>query len=207
MNNSQKKLADYIIDHFKKKPDEMLRMGDLKRGLQDVGNGYTPNAINYVTEILVSKDLLRKNELHMIGNSIIEATYYLSTKGWLYESYDKIIEEENAEKQLLKEQIKSATEANKSVKLTNRFIINNSKRQNRLTTASILVASASALFALGSVGVSLYAASNEKTFLELQSLKLQLQKLSQIQEKMSQFQKGIDSSLKISVERSSNKDN
>jgi hypothetical protein len=91
----------------------------------------------------------------------------------------------------------SVIKTNDSVQKTNAFIIQNSKRQNRLTIASIIVAGASALFAFG----AMYTTLNDTTSEELKSLRLQLQKQSQVQEQMQQSQKGIDSSMKIFLER------
>ena len=92
----------------------------------------------------------------------------------------------------------SVIRTNDSVQQTNNFIIQNSIIQNRLTIASIIVAAASALFAFG----AMYATLNDTTKEEVRQLKLQMQNQSQIQEQMQQSQKGIDSSIKIFIERS-----
>ena len=81
---------------------------------------------------------------------------------------------------------------------TNKFVIDNTRKQNRLTVASIVVAGASALFALGAIVAQL----SDSTDKEVRLLREQLQTQSQIQEKMLQSQKGIDSSMKAFLQRS-----
>jgi hypothetical protein len=94
----------------------------------------------------------------------------------------------------------SVIDTNQSVIQTNDFTIRNNRRQNRLTISSIIVAGGSALFALGSVIATLKDSTSE----EVRLIKQQLQTQSQIQEKMQQSQKGIDSSMKVFLEHSTN---
>ena len=89
-------------------------------------------------------------------------------------------------------QFQSIIDTNYSVQLTNNFLIQNSKSQNKLTISSIIVAAASAFFAFG----AMYATLNDATSKELKYLRQQLQEQSNAQEQMKLFQKGIDSSMK-----------
>lgn len=201
MTDKQKEFANDTVAYLKKHGGNYAAWIHVAN--ENPEKQYIEQDALYVFAILANKGVLQKHD----GVRYNRETVLLTDKGWEYETYDKLIADENAEKQLTQEQITSATEANKSVKRTNRFVINNAKRQNRLTTASIVVAGASALFALGSIIVSLFVAANDKTSSEVQLLRLQLQKLSQIQERMSQSQKEIDSSLKTFLERSHSESN
>ena len=108
-------------------------------------------------------------------------------------------EEEAKQRQTLEQkQIETGIATNESSIATNKFVIDNTRKQNRLTVASIVVAGASALFALGAIVAQL----SDSTDKEVRLLREQLQTQSQIQEKMLQSQKGIDSSMKAFLQRS-----
>lgn len=131
----------------------------------------------------------------------INVLAHLTTDGF---EYVKEIIRQQKQDDLIERQAKSTEETNKSVRRTNRFMRENAQRQINLTRASIIVAGASAIFAFGSIATTIIVAKMDSTSTEVQQLKTQLQKQSQIQEQMSQYQKGLDSSLKIFVERSHN---
>lgn len=99
-------------------------------------------------------------------------------------------------------QLQSIIDTNESVKRTNDFTIQNTKKQNLITISSLIVAGTSALFAFG----AMYATLKDTTDEELRLLRQQFQKQLQSQEQMQQSQRGIDSSMKIYLERSFNKD-
>lgn len=154
-----------------------------------------------MTRITVIRALRELGFIDDVNDTMIR----LTTKGWTFIGFEQQRQKELLEKQkederhsLELKQLQSVIETNNSVKRTNDFILKNSKRQNKLTASSIIVAVASALFAFG----AMYATLKDTTAEELKSLRQQLQKQSQVQVQMQQSQKGIDSSMKIFLERS-----
>ncbi len=179
---------------------------------------FKPYNIKEIDNILQADgEQIKKETLHVLIRKLIadkyldrfgETLYQISFDGVQFHEYggykkeffDKKFKEmaEHERDRLEKQQIKSIIATNKSVEATNEFAIANGWRQNRLTIASIIVAGASALFALG----AMYATLKDTTSEELKSLRQQLQKQSQVQEQMQQSQKGIDSSMKVFLQRS-----
>jgi hypothetical protein len=122
MTDVQKQIADKIVHYFRNRNGNAVRLQDLEYHLQDTTNGHTLDDIRYMTHILVSKDILHKTErFPLSAGNFIEETFYLGTKGWTYESYDKLTQEEIKERKLQAALIKSSILANKSVKDTNRL--------------------------------------------------------------------------------------
>ncbi len=154
-----------------------------------------------MTRITVIRALRELGFIEDVNDTMIR----LTTKGWAFIGFEQQRQKELLEKQKEDEkhtlevnQLRSVIETNNSVQRTNDFILDNSRRQNKLTVSSIIVAAASALFAFG----AMYATLKDTTAEELKSLRQQLQKQSQVQEQMQQSQKGVDSSMKVFLQRS-----
>lgn len=157
----------------------------------------TENGMIRIVIIRTLKELLLIED---VNDTIIR----LTSKGWIFEGFtlqrEKIklqIKKEHDKHILELKQLQSVIDTNNSVKKTNEFILENSKRQNNLTISSIIVAATSALFVLASIFVQ----SMDKTSKEAEQIKQQLKKQLQIEEQMQKSQKGIDSSLKKYLER------
>lgn len=104
MTDEQKIIADEIVNCFKEnggltKTDE--------RVLSIMQNkGYNYNITRYVLAMLVSKKILAK-DINQVAT-----TYFLTDAGWLYESYNKLLEDEAQRKELENSQIISGIKAN-----------------------------------------------------------------------------------------------
>jgi hypothetical protein len=116
MTETQKRIADVIIDHFIQR-DGVTTTKDNLYKFQSQEAGFTLNNIRYVIAILVLKGLIARNDGSLHGVD----TFYLTDKGWDYEGYDYLIDEETRIKELEEEQLQSVIDTNKSVKNTNRL--------------------------------------------------------------------------------------
>jgi|GEM_PF-5641367 len=96
-----KKVADKMIEKFK----EIEGVETLRADIEKWYEGFEPQAsrviIYYVLESLVLKGFLFKSPLVMFdAYKIGEFRYYLSSTGWDYENYDKVLVEEKRKRDL-----------------------------------------------------------------------------------------------------------
>jgi hypothetical protein len=114
MTDTLKLIADAIVDYYKKLDGTAKRLEEIQ--IQDSSKGFTKEKIRYVVSILVSKGMLISTPyVYISALTTLQPTYYLSDKGWLYESYDKLIEEENRKEKLIHDQIQSVIDTNTAV--------------------------------------------------------------------------------------------
>lgn len=111
-----------------------------------------------MTRITVIRALRELGFIEDVNDTVVR----LTTKGWAFIGFEQQRQKELLEKQKEDEkhtlevnQLRSVIETNNSVQRTNDFILDNSRRQNKLTVSSIIVASASALFAFGAMYATL----------------------------------------------------
>jgi hypothetical protein len=110
MTEAQKAIADYIIDFFKSKNGVTMHQDTI---LQSAHN-YDKSDVRYVLKMLLYKELLQATD--GVNGSVM----FLTDKGWIYESYDKLLEYEAYKRDLERRQMQSVLDTNKSVEATNK---------------------------------------------------------------------------------------
>lgn len=115
MKQEHKPIADAIIKFFKEtKEGTQARQADMFTVVRPQFPTIDSAALIYALEILVHKGFLLKEIPRVPGSVHVEPPiYYLSTKGWAYENYDKVIEEEKRQKQLEDALLKNSVTNNK----------------------------------------------------------------------------------------------
>lgn len=106
MTIKQKQTADFLIKYFKK-----INGGPVSK--HEIYNSIDPNIyiisdLKYLLHFLVYKDFLK------ITNEPNKENFFLTDKGWAYESLDNFISEENRRSKLEEALITSSISANKS---------------------------------------------------------------------------------------------
>jgi hypothetical protein len=91
MTEEQKKMADEIVAYYKrtngiKTSKEIL--------FQEFQLSYPKREIGYVVNILNDKGMLE------CADGVVKQYFYLSHKGWQYESYNKLLEKERLETEI-----------------------------------------------------------------------------------------------------------
>jgi hypothetical protein len=205
MTEKQKQTADAIVNYFKEQDGAHLTLSqiDLKiHGKKVIG--YAPTK-PIISMLVVKGVLFHDKRQFQSGQLMNEDIFLLTPKGWNYESFDKLLDEENKKEKLIDRQIKSAiissrsvTETNNSFQKVNTATLTNYRRQALLTAGNLLAS-------IAAITISAYALFKGDSQ-EVRLLRKQLIEKSQIIDSIAQYQKGIDSSLKVYLERSQNKD-
>jgi hypothetical protein len=184
MNQTQKKIVNLIVQRFKESNGVTASRTTIAQMITN--EGYSRNDVGYVLRFLSYKGIL------YAVDGMAEQHLMLTDKGWMYESYDKLIEEEAERKILEREQIESGIQANKAVQ-------QNTINQAAYNKYSFLLACVSSLFIL----ITVLQEWTDTTSKEMQGLKQQMQKTAQSMDSIALSLKGLDSSMKkIAVERS-----
>jgi hypothetical protein len=184
MNQTQKKIVNLIVQRFKERNGVTASRTTIAQMITN--EGYSRNDVGYVLRFLSYKGIL------YAVDGMAEQHLMLTDKGWMYESYDKLIEEEAERKILEREQIESGIQANKAVQ-------QNTINQAAYNKYSFLLACVSSLFIL----ITVLQEWTDTTSKEMQGLKQQMQKTAQSMDSIALSLKGLDSSMKkIAVERS-----
>ena len=113
MTDKQKQAADYIIELYKQK-DGVTHNKTHFLGTVDQ-NKHTLADIRYALEILLHKGFLAATD------GVVKENLFMTDKGWLYESYDKLLADEKRENDLKDALITSSIASNISVKYVNRL--------------------------------------------------------------------------------------
>jgi hypothetical protein len=113
MTDKQKLAADYVIALYKQKNGVtqnktafLNTVDQSKHNLSD---------IRYAIEILLHKGFLA------VTDGVVKENIFMTDKGWLYESYDKLMADEKRKIDLEEALITSSIASNKSVKYVNRL--------------------------------------------------------------------------------------
>lgn len=167
---------------------------DILRYLRDKGSSTQSEIENEYTgfhnheALIACREMVDEGYLSQNPN---RTKFYITGKGkaFFYEGgYKKRIEKDKM-REAYTDQLQASTLAtNESVRQTNIATLSNFSIQKKLTTASIIVAGASALFALGSIFVSLILSDKQTPQI--------LQKQSQTLDSIVKSQKEINSTLK-----------
>ena len=105
MTDAHKNAADLIVEAYKERQGKSFNIHNFLGGLQDKA---PLDALRYASHILVHKGIL------MPTDGINRDSLMLSDKGWDYNGFDKLIEEEKRKKNLEDALITSSINSNKS---------------------------------------------------------------------------------------------
>jgi hypothetical protein len=122
MTNEQKSFANEIVAYFKTQNGGPLTTKQLDTAILQK-NIIGHSALKPVLSILVFKEILFfQPTKHTSAGMVIEQEHYILTdKGWTYESYDKILQDEKHKRDLEDALITSSIASNKSVRYVNKL--------------------------------------------------------------------------------------
>jgi hypothetical protein len=113
MTDKQKLAADYVVALYKQKngvtQNKTAFLNAVDRSKHNLSD------IRYAIEILLHKGFLA------VTDGVVKENIFMTDKGWLYESYDKLLADEKRKNDLEEALITSSIASNKSVKYVNRL--------------------------------------------------------------------------------------
>jgi hypothetical protein len=113
MTDKQKIAADYVIALYKQKNGVTQNKTAFLNTIDQ--SKHNLSDIRYAIEILLHKGFLA------VTDGVVKENIFMTDKGWLYESYDKLLADEKRKNDLEEALITSSIASNKSVKYVNRL--------------------------------------------------------------------------------------
>ena len=113
MTERQKIAADYVINFYKEKEGVPLHNSSIFNYVDQTKHSLAD--IRYILHFLTLKGFLAASD------GVNKEVLYLTDKGWLYETYDRVLLDEKRKVDLEEALITSSIASNKSVKYVNRL--------------------------------------------------------------------------------------